>query len=115
MTNHINVPLSEVWIKLYTHAITSNDVVLYQMLQLYERHPKDWSEFLVDVILAISAENKSLQDRLVEAVSNQPPRPIYLSTKTGKFVPDGAWSCDYPEEYVPDGAWPPTKLTHPDE
>lgn len=89
---------------LIRHAVEADDAVLRNMVYAQMYHPREWGEFLVDVILTLSTVNKDLREQLVRAISNQPPPPIYVHT--GGFVPDGAWSSDYPTDFTPDGAWP---------
>lgn len=89
---------------LMGHAIEEDNAILFNMIYAQTYHPKEWSEFLIDVILTLSTANKDLREQLVHVLSNQPPPPIYV--QSGGFVPDGAWSSDYPTEFTPDGAWP---------
>ena len=77
-----------------------------KMVESQMYNPRDWDEFVVDVILTQSLVNKSLRDQLVDVISHQPPRPIYITAEQARFVPDGARSDDYPTDFTPDGAWP---------
>lgn len=54
---------------LMEYAINENDVVIYNMLMAYTNHPKDWGEFMVEVIMALSAVNKATPDHLKQVIS----------------------------------------------
>ena len=93
------------WTTLVEYAMVENDAILYQLMMAQSNHPKNWDDFIIDVIKTLSTVNKASQERLSEVIS-QRPRPIYISAEAAKDVPDGAWAEDYPDTVVPDGAWP---------
>lgn len=90
--------------KLLDHAIAENDMVLFNLLSSQQYHPRDWGDFLVDAVLALSLLNKDLHERLADEVMRRPPAPIYMSRE--QYVPDGARVDDYPVAFTPDGSWP---------
>lgn len=66
--------------QLYQCAISENDNVLHQMLHAFLYNPEtwdSWEEFLVDVVLALSAVNKASQEHLIEVLKKQAPMVIY--------------------------------------
>lgn len=91
---------------LWIHATTSNDATLVALLTSQRYRPKEWGDFLVDVVLTLSTVNKDLRDQLVDVISKQPPAPINVNGTQYTFVPDGAWASDYPACYFnSDGSW----------
>ena len=93
------------WTTLVEYAMVENDAILYQLMMAQSTHPKNWDDFIIDVVKTLSTVNKASQERLSDVISQQ-PRPIYISSEAAKDVPDGAWAEDYPDNCVPDGAWP---------
>lgn len=64
---------------LLKHSIEENDIFLYQMLQEYMHNPRDWSQFLVELVLGFSALNKTNQQQLIKMLEERPP-PVYIGS-----------------------------------